>query len=127
MTNGFLAFPLCVPGTAVWKGRKGRLFILEVLTKGAAESKAKMKVCELGPCCCSKHGAWACGKAAQSAPCQFGAPGLQLQSNIGILCQQADVPHVGVQCSSCQWAGGLEETECSLPWPTRCCTVCKSF
>lgn len=44
MTNGFLAFPLCVPGTAVWKGYKGRLFILEVLAKGAAESKAKMKV-----------------------------------------------------------------------------------
>ena len=44
MTNGFLAFPLCVPGTAVWKGRKGRLFILGVLAKGAAESKAKMKV-----------------------------------------------------------------------------------
>lgn len=43
MTTGFLAFPLCVPGTAVWKGKQGRLFILKVLAKGAAESKARMK------------------------------------------------------------------------------------
>lgn len=30
MTDAFLAFPLCVPGTAVWKGRQGRLFIIKV-------------------------------------------------------------------------------------------------
>uniref|UniRef100_A0A6T8Q4F7 sterol 22-desaturase n=1 Tax=Chlamydomonas leiostraca TaxID=1034604 RepID=A0A6T8Q4F7_9CHLO len=42
MTDAFLAFPLCVPGTAVWKGRQGRLFIIKVLTKAAARSKAKM-------------------------------------------------------------------------------------
>ena len=30
MTDAFLAFPLCVPGTAVWKGRQGRLYIIEV-------------------------------------------------------------------------------------------------
>lgn len=30
MTEAFLGFPLCVPGTAVWKGYKGRLYIIEV-------------------------------------------------------------------------------------------------
>ncbi|GFH16166.1 putative cytochrome P450 524A1, partial [Haematococcus lacustris] len=31
MTDAFLAFPVCVPGTAVWKGYQGRLFIIKVL------------------------------------------------------------------------------------------------
>lgn len=44
MTVGFLAFPLCVPGTAVWRGKRGRLYILSVLQKAAAASKAAMKV-----------------------------------------------------------------------------------
>mmetsp|Transcript_6661 Transcript_6661/g.19183 ORF Transcript_6661/g.19183 Transcript_6661/m.19183 type:complete len:518 (+) Transcript_6661:369-1922(+) len=43
MTKGFLAFPICLPGTAVWKGYKGRLFILTVLKRGAGEAKAAMK------------------------------------------------------------------------------------
>ena len=44
MTLGFLAFPLCVPGTAVWRGKRGRLYVLSVLKRGAAASKAAMKV-----------------------------------------------------------------------------------
>ena len=44
MTEGFLALPICIPGTAVWKAKKGRLYILGVLERGAAESKAAMKV-----------------------------------------------------------------------------------
>ena len=44
MTQGFLAFPLCFPGTAVWRARQGRLWILAVLRKGAAASKAAIKV-----------------------------------------------------------------------------------
>ena len=43
MTVGFLAFPLCLPGTAVWRGRQGRLYILSVLRVAAAQSKAAMK------------------------------------------------------------------------------------
>ncbi|GFR45001.1 hypothetical protein Agub_g6311 [Astrephomene gubernaculifera] len=42
MTDGFLAFPLMVPGTAVWKGRKGRFYIVKILTKAAARSKVRM-------------------------------------------------------------------------------------
>ena len=44
MTQGFLAFPLCFPGTAVWRARQGRLWILSVLRKGAAASKTAIKV-----------------------------------------------------------------------------------
>ena len=44
MTAGFLAFPLCLPGTAVWRGKRGRLYILGVLAKAAARSKAAMQV-----------------------------------------------------------------------------------
>lgn len=42
MTSAFLAFPLCLPGTAVWKGKQGRLYILSVLQVAAAESKRAM-------------------------------------------------------------------------------------
>ena len=44
MTQGFLAFPLCLPGTAVWKGKQGRLYIIGVLKKAAARSKLAMQV-----------------------------------------------------------------------------------
>jgi len=44
MTQGFLAFPLCIPGTAVWKGKQGRLYIISVLKKAAARSKISMQV-----------------------------------------------------------------------------------
>ena len=44
MTEGFLALPICIPGTAVWKAKKGRLYILDLLEKAAARSKATMKV-----------------------------------------------------------------------------------
>ena len=44
MTQGFLAFPLCVPGTAVWKGKQGRLYIIGVLKRAAARSKLAMQV-----------------------------------------------------------------------------------
>lgn len=45
MTEGFLALPICIPGTAVWRARKGRLYILDLLEKAAARSKTAMKVC----------------------------------------------------------------------------------
>lgn len=44
LLQGFLAFPLCLPGTAVWRGRCGRLYILSVLERAAGTSKAAMKV-----------------------------------------------------------------------------------
>ena len=44
MTQGFLAFPLCIPGTAVWKGKQGRLWIIDLLEEAAGKSKAAMKV-----------------------------------------------------------------------------------
>ena len=44
MTQGFLAFPLCLPGTAVWKGKQGRLYIIGVLKRAAARSKLAMQV-----------------------------------------------------------------------------------
>ena len=44
MTNGFLALPICLPGTAVWKGKQGRLYIISVLKEAAAKSKANVKV-----------------------------------------------------------------------------------
>mmetsp|Transcript_22957 Transcript_22957/g.50366 ORF Transcript_22957/g.50366 Transcript_22957/m.50366 type:complete len:531 (+) Transcript_22957:194-1786(+) len=43
MTDAFLAPPFCLPGTAVWKGRQGRLYIIKVLTKAAARSKQRMR------------------------------------------------------------------------------------
>ncbi len=49
--QGFLAFPICFPGTAVWRGYRGRLFILSVLKRGAGEAKAAMKV---RPCLASE-------------------------------------------------------------------------
>ncbi|KAG2439008.1 hypothetical protein HYH02_006537 [Chlamydomonas schloesseri] len=42
MTDGFLAFPLLLPGTGVWKGRQGRQFIVKTLTRAAARSKVRM-------------------------------------------------------------------------------------
>ena len=52
ITNGFLAFPLCVPGTAVWKGKQGRLYILKTLRGAAARAKATMQVWCPHPSCC---------------------------------------------------------------------------
>eukprot|EP01025_Chloroclados_australasicus_P004916 TRINITY_DN11346_c0_g1_i2.p1 TRINITY_DN11346_c0_g1~~TRINITY_DN11346_c0_g1_i2.p1 ORF type:complete len:538 (-),score=42.28 TRINITY_DN11346_c0_g1_i2:444-2057(-) len=43
MTLGFLAFPICLPGTQVWKGKQGRLYIVGLLTKAAEKSKQLMK------------------------------------------------------------------------------------
>ena len=43
MTQGFLSVPICFPGTAVWRGRQGRLWILRLLTKGAALAKKAIK------------------------------------------------------------------------------------
>ncbi|CAL5229225.1 g12509 [Coccomyxa viridis] len=43
MTQGFLAFPLCIPGTSVWKGKQGRLYIIGVLKRAAARSKVNMQ------------------------------------------------------------------------------------
>ncbi|GAX72950.1 hypothetical protein CEUSTIGMA_g405.t1 [Chlamydomonas eustigma] len=43
MTEAFLALPICLPGTDVWKGRQGRLYIIKVLTKAAARSKKNMR------------------------------------------------------------------------------------
>jgi hypothetical protein len=50
MTDAFLALPLCVPGTDVWKGKQGRLYIIKILTKAAARSKAKMAAGEEPVC-----------------------------------------------------------------------------
>ena len=44
MTEGFLALPICIPGTAVWRAKRGRLYILDLLEKAAARSKTAMKV-----------------------------------------------------------------------------------
>ena len=94
MTNGFLAFPLCVPGTAVWKGRQGRLFILSVLAKGAAESKAQMKVSLLGvlpsPC----------------LPMQFLLGLLQSRSSLGLRCITKS-PTLPQQLLTCHVESGL--------------------
>ena len=49
MTQGFLAFPLCIPGTAVWRGKQGRLYIIALLKSAAARSKANMQVLPLNP------------------------------------------------------------------------------
>lgn len=46
--QGFLAFPVCWPGTAVWKAKQGRLAILRVLAKAAAASKAAVQVLPMG-------------------------------------------------------------------------------
>lgn len=43
MTDGFLAFPICLPGTAVWRARKGRLYIFEVLKVAAARAREHIK------------------------------------------------------------------------------------
>ena len=58
MTEGFLALPICIPGTAVWKAKQGRLYILDLLEKAAARSKAAIKVCLLDSCSSGKcvHG-----------------------------------------------------------------------
>ncbi len=44
MTDAFLAFPFCFPGTAVWRGRVGRLYCMTVLNQAAGQAKEKMKV-----------------------------------------------------------------------------------
>lgn len=50
ITNGFLAFPLCIPGTAVWKGKQGRLYILKTLRGAAARAKAAMQTGQAPKC-----------------------------------------------------------------------------
>lgn len=42
MTEAFLAFPLPLPGTQVWKGMQGRRYILSVLRQAAELSKQRM-------------------------------------------------------------------------------------
>mmetsp|Transcript_1696 Transcript_1696/g.4250 ORF Transcript_1696/g.4250 Transcript_1696/m.4250 type:complete len:559 (+) Transcript_1696:128-1804(+) len=51
MTDAFLALPICLPGTAVWKGYKGRLYIIKVLTRAAKDSKEKMATGKHEPAC----------------------------------------------------------------------------
>ncbi|KAG1671059.1 hypothetical protein FOA52_000730 [Chlamydomonas sp. UWO 241] len=50
MTDAFLALPVCLPGTDVWKGQQGRLYIIKILTKAAARSKARMAAGEEPVC-----------------------------------------------------------------------------
>lgn len=38
------AFPICLPGTAVWRGRQARFYILSVLGKAVARSKEFLQV-----------------------------------------------------------------------------------
>ncbi|KAI8471151.1 MAG: cytochrome P450, C-22 desaturase [Monoraphidium minutum] len=43
MTDGFLAFPLKFPGTAVWRAMKGRQYVIKVLEGASARSKVAMR------------------------------------------------------------------------------------
>lgn len=43
MTEAFLCAPIFFPGTGVWKGWKGRLFVIKVLTKAVKRSKERMR------------------------------------------------------------------------------------
>jgi cytochrome P450 family 710 subfamily A protein len=43
MTDAFLAFPLCFPGTTVWKGRQGRIFVMKTLEQCAKRAKVYIK------------------------------------------------------------------------------------
>lgn len=43
MTDGFLAFPLKFPGTAVWRAMKGRQYVIKVLEGASRRSKAAMR------------------------------------------------------------------------------------
>ncbi|PSC76027.1 cytochrome P450 [Micractinium conductrix] len=43
MTDGFLAFPICLPGTTVWKARKGRIYCFEILKLAAARAREHIK------------------------------------------------------------------------------------
>ena len=38
MTDAFLAFPVCLPGTTVWKGQRGRKYVMKVLEGAAARA-----------------------------------------------------------------------------------------
>ena len=76
MTVGFLAFPLCVPGTAVWRGRRGRLYILSVLRVAAAQSKAAMKV----RCSCTSFCSGLSLVRIRSLPFRLGANGVSNRS-----------------------------------------------
>lgn len=40
MTDAFLAFPLCFPGTTVWKGQQGRKYVVEVLEQCVGRAKS---------------------------------------------------------------------------------------
>lgn len=42
MTDGFLALPLLVPGTAVWRGMQSRKAVIRMLTKCSAASKERL-------------------------------------------------------------------------------------
>jgi cytochrome P450 family 710 subfamily A protein len=42
MTEGFLALPLKLPGTKVWRAMQGRQYVIKVLTRASARSKARM-------------------------------------------------------------------------------------
>lgn len=45
------AFPICLPGTAVWRARKGRLYIFEVLKVAAARAREHIKARPRGQSC----------------------------------------------------------------------------
>ncbi len=40
ITDAFLGFPLCAPGTAVWRGRAGRRYVVRVLAGAAVRARA---------------------------------------------------------------------------------------
>jgi cytochrome P450 family 710 subfamily A protein len=50
MTEGFLAIPVCLPGTGVWRARKGRKHVVKVLTKAAEEAMNNYKN-DVAPVC----------------------------------------------------------------------------
>lgn len=43
MTDAFLAFPLCVPGTKLWQGKQGRLYVMTVLEECTGRALQAMR------------------------------------------------------------------------------------
>lgn len=40
MTDGFLAFPVCLPGTTVWRARQGRIYVMKVLEQCVGRARS---------------------------------------------------------------------------------------
>lgn len=73
ITDGFLAFPLCVPGTAVWRARQSRFKVLAVLLRCANDALAAARRGDHEPCCLLDYWCERCLKEAADAEAR-GAP-----------------------------------------------------